>query len=774
MLATLAAVTVVSSAAAQPQLISVPGSPGLLLGAAPTPQVIRDGRIKADVSQFDAGKPADLFDGNYSTFLRTPSQNALAVEIVLDEAVRCYGIRIKIIDCKLEYTLVAARSSGDLRAKSGSYRVLAAGMTPFSEDIVYAVAEPMAYSAFRLDVRRVEGDDMRIAEWEFLEPITPASLKVEYRVRTSHGDGEKSVHKPLDDQATRPTDSLFVPRVLVTSADGRTFDGTPVARVSSSSPGVRPWEVPPSLELTTPGTVQVAVELAGLKQTGEITVTPRQSANRAADLDVLFIERLPRIAFDAPNGGWPAAGQDVTWRAHIQNWGEADVTTRYRWLLDQTESTGTLTIPAGEEVSVDMPWVWEQKRHTLLFEVDPNNQLHELVKHNNKLEVVTDALTVGFYVDRSYADYFHEHQHELGLDDANSFADWGQRTIRHWNKMLRESYYPEAPQGALDRVRLDLVRVVPDQAIPFQGGNWPTNYPNLEDKSVDLLWGFPYKFDQWKEPLDIAAIRKGIAAQNLGVHWFFLDLALIHELNHARYLIDTYGCDVHVGGASPENAAIRIKDDQGRWICGTYLQKEGMVHCNRYEGDMGGPYEIYGPYEIVMLNRVAGQRAQGGNCNGTSRIGSYLQDMPKQFKIAFVGPSGEALANDPVKVYWAQPRDEWYGKLYDNTVDREFTTDSNGCITTDKTFFAADGKIVHTYGHSNVVTIVRVDHESRTYYIFLEATEVNMLANVSKEPVPLLRKVVPLRTGEPRPLPPDYDRRRAPDWHTRTLFEVPK
>ena len=180
-----------------------------------------------------------------------------------------------------------------------------------------------------------------------------------------------------------------------------------------------------------------------------------------------------------------------------------------------------------------------------------------------------------------------------------------------------------------------------------------------------------------------------------------------------------------------------------------------------------------GPYEIVMLNRIAGQRAQGGNCNGTSQIGSYIQDIPTQFKIRFVGPNGETLANDPVKVYWAGPKDEWYGKMFDNDVDREFTTDADGCITTDKFFFAKDGKMVHTYGHSNLVTIVRIDHEGKTYYTFLEATEVNMLANVSKEPVPMITKTVPLRTGEPVPLPADYERRSAPDWHFRTLFDFP-
>lgn len=768
--ALLTAAALSHSAFAEPKLVAVEGAPGLLLAPVKVLQSVADGRIKADVSQFDAGKPSDLFDGNYATFLRSPSQSQLSVTVQFSEPVSLHGIRVKMIDCRVEYTLSAAD-----QGTGASYKVLKSGTTPqVGDDIVFAGASQVTYSSFRLDVRRVEGDDVRIAEWELLGPVTPKELKVDYKVRTSHGDGEKAVYRPLDQTAERPVDSLFIPHVLVACDDGRAFDATGIAKVSSKSKGVGKWEISPNLVMTRPGNAAVVVEVAGLRSTGTIRVTPRPYKNSEPDLDVLWIERLPRIDFDAPNGGWPKPGQKVIWRAHVQNWGRTDLTTDYQWKLDGEFTTGQIAVPAGKEVTVDLPWKWEKTRHTLSFGVDPENRIAELVEHNNSLEIATDALTVGFYVDRSYADKFHEDQYKLGIDDANSFADWGQRIIRQWNKMLANSRYPEAPNGALDRVRLDLVRVVPDQAIPFQGGDWPTNFANLNEKSVDLLWGFPYKFDQWEKPIDIEAVKKDIAKQNLGGHWFFLDLALIHELNHARYLIDTYGCDTAVGGKTLETSSIKIKDDQGRWICGLYLQKEGAVHWDHYEGDMGGPYEIYGPYEIVMLNRIAGQRAQGGNCNGTSQIGSFLQDIPAKFKIKFAGPNGEVLANDPVKVYWAAPKDEWYGKLYDNDVDREFTTDAEGSITTDKFFFAKDGKLVHTYGHSNLVTIVRIDHAEKTYYVFVEATEANMLANVSKDPVPIIVKTVPLRTGEPVPLPADYERRRAPDWHFRTLFDFPK
>jgi hypothetical protein len=95
-------------------------------------------------------------------------------------------------------------------------------------------------------------------------------------------------------------------------------------------------------------------------------------------------------------------------------------------------------------------------------------------------------------------------------------------------------------------------------------------------------------------------------------------------------------------------------------------------------------------------------------------------------------------------------------------------------ITTDKFFFAEDGKIEHTWGHSNAVPIVRIDHQGKTYYVFIEVTEVNMLANTCKDSVPVITAVVPLRTGEPTPLPVEYGRRKAPDWRLRTLFDIPK
>jgi hypothetical protein len=173
-----------------------------------------------------------------------------------------------------------------------------------------------------------------------------------------------------------------------------------------------------------------------------------------------------------------------------------------------------------------------------------------------------------------------------------------------------------------------------------------------------------------------------------------------------------------------------------------------------------------------MYNRVAGQRARGGNYNSPSVIGEFLQDIPETFKIRFTGPRGELVASAPVNVYWATRQEgTWYGKIYDNTPDRTYTTDKDGCLTADKMLFSDTGKITHTYGWANSVPIIRIDYNGQSYYLFLEVSELNILANTSKDPEPVIEMTVPLRTGDPQPLARDYGRDKIPAWQTVAPFQ---
>lgn len=764
-----------TTAFAEPKLVAVKGS-SELLGPVKAPKVIADGKFQFESSKLDMGKAADIFDGNYDTLIRTPEVNPAFFQFAAESPVSFRGIRVKMSEDKHDYTLAAAANIEDLKAKTGSYRVLSKGSVGNDGNIIFVSPSTVSYSVFRLDAKRTSGDNyVHVLEWEFLEPVKLDSIAVDYKTRCKHGGGEPALYSPLNDNSTRPGDSILSMRIIAKAGD-QSFDASDLAKVQVKSKYAKPWRGGPAWELTKPETVDVTVSIGGLTTKGKVAVQPRSIKNHEMDLDALYVERLPKINYDGPHGGWPLEGQRVIWRAHAKNWGDKAVTTEYRWTINgREESRGQVKINGGQEITLDLPWNWVQKRHTIAFEINPNKKIKEFIGHNNKVEFASDALTIGIYVEKSYTDIFHDEQYKLGIDDANGFDDWIQRDVRHWNKMLRVARFAECPEGAKDQVRVDSIRVVPDQALPFQVGDWPTNFPNTDDKTVDLIWGYPYKPDEFKDWIDIDKFKKKFAPDNVYVDPFCLNFYIMHELGHARYLVDSYGFDVHAGSEDPEKSNIQIKDDQGRNICGLYLQKKNMVHHCHYGGQMSGEYENYSPYEIVMLNRVAGVRPTKGNANGSSDIGAYLYDIPKSFKIKFTGPNGETLANDPVKVYWAGPKDnEWYGKFYDNVVDREFTTDSEGCITTDITFFDKNGKIIHTYGYANTVPIVRVDHLGKTYYIFIEVSQVNMIYNLSKDPVPTLTVEVPLRDGEPTPLSIDYGRRILPDWRLRNQFDMPK
>lgn len=746
-------------------LVVLPGSPSGFYGP-DTTHFSPDDIIHSNHPPFDIGSLWGFLDGKPRTLARTPAINPAYVEFGLKNPVSFNALRIKLIPVKHTYTLAAADSVQDLQSKSGSYRVLSEGTTPDGTILVLRTKRVTA-SAFRLDAERLEGDDyVHFFAWQFLKPVQVRSLIADYKIRQEH-IVEPAIHEPLTMNSTRPVGSLLNIRVRAVTDAGITNDVTALTDIKYDYTCAKPFNGGPRIELTRPEEIRVSIRLGNTKKNGKITVLPRKTVNTHDDIDVMFVERLPRIDYDAPNGGWPTNGQHVTWRAHVKNWGGKPAKLTYRWLLDGKKvGRGRKTVKGGETALIDLPARWHQERRTLRFETDvlPG----ELVKHNNATEFVTDALTVALYAEQSYADFFHKTQYQLGLDDANSFADWGRRQVRHWNHMLANARYPETPDGCTDRIRLDRVVVVPDTALPMKGG-LPSNNPNNDDKTVDLIWGFPFKCDQTnKNWFSIRSAKERMTKDNW--HPLFIELSLFHELGHARYLIDGYGFDVHTG--PKDNPYIRIKDDSGRSILGTYLHPDGIVHQNKYPGLMGGDYHQLSRYDAVMYNRVAGKRARGGNCNSPAVIGEFLQDIPDVFKIRFSGLDGDVLAACPVKVYWATRQEgNWYGKTYDNTPDRTYTTDARGCISADKTLFSDSGKITHTYGWANSVPLIRIDHKGQSYFLFLEVSELNIRANTSHAAAPVIDMTVPLRTGDPQPLDRAYGRDIIPDWRAVAPFK---
>ncbi|MDZ7270107.1 MAG: hypothetical protein ONB17_00685 [candidate division KSB1 bacterium] len=442
-----------------------------------------------------------------------------------------------------------------------------------------------------------------------------------------------------------------------------------------------------------------------------------------ADLDVGWIARLPRIPYvwksSAPQReGWPAERQTVTWRAHVRNWGREDFAqVSYVWLLDGQEvSRGRADIPAGSLVTLDYEWPWSFERHELEFFIDPENQVPEEEEGNNALLVVTNALAVGFYVEQSVYDYFHQYQRELGVH-ANSWEDWAQRHVRRWNKMFAEAVYPETPSGVLDRIRIDHITIVPDGSLPLAGG-LATNTPNLQDRTVDLQWGFP-----------ASLLSTGFYSNHTSTgdnNPFFFEGSLLHELGHARYLIDLYGFNVHDDG---KGNTVAIKEG-GQLIVGTpFMPMVGgdAVHYTPYKGLMNGEYTWVDRYSAVALNLIAGHRATEGNYNAPGNIGVFMQDLPFDNCVTLEDQAGNPLPQARVSIFRATGRPGvWYGKYFDDTPDLTLWANDLGEAYVGRCPFSADGVIVHDYGLSNAVVILKVECGDRVGYGFLESTDFNM------------------------------------------------
>ena len=494
----------------------------------------------------------------------------------------------------------------------------------------------------------------------------------------------------------------------------------PLLAVMAASSIVHGAELPP------PRTPPPAVNAQGFnsasRQPGSTPARESTILIEPTDIDVTLIERTPRYDYDAVKNS-PSVGDIVTFRAHVKNWGSnALPSVSYRWQMDGiTVASGTLTnMTGGEERVVTYAWIWQSGVHRVKFAADVDDLVDELSETNNQVEDRTNAISAGFWVEQSAYDYFHQYQKNLGIG-SNSWEDWIRRQMSLQNQLNGDAIWPISPYGVLDRVRIDKIVVVPDGALPLNGG-LATNDPDLLDKTVDLMWGFPA--NQVQPPSTFYADHATVSENNP----FCIERSLIHELGHARYLIDCYGFDVH-NTASYD--AVQIWEGS-TYVAGSpfmpFLAFNEVLHYNHSGGVMTGPYEFqWSPYEAGALNLIAGQRATCGNYNAPCNIGVFLQDLPQNNHVRFVDATNAPLVNANVRIYRATSAPGiWYGKTFDNIYDAEYTTDSDGRVHLPRNPFTSGGPIQHTYGIANGVLILRVQHRGQIWYRFLEVSDLNM------------------------------------------------
>ncbi|MBK8805164.1 MAG: hypothetical protein IPO21_00370 [Bacteroidales bacterium] len=630
----------------------------------------------------DIGSINDLFDSNASTLCRSANINPFECTLIFTAPVTFHSCSVLLAAGSNSWTLEVADSENELTGKWGSYQKLYSDRVTDDNQLDSVSLNSVSVKVIKLTAQRLTGDNyVHLFSWNLYAYSTQNAIMI---------------NQPFPD--TTWVGATFKPIVTLSSI----FSSTPFpldsSKLSFSSSNTDIISIVNGIIVNpvAPGTASITANYEGLTAQRSLTVIADKFKN---DLDVCYIKRLPEIPFvenskDPGREGWPALGQEITWRAYSKNWSPDTLrNVAYQWLWNgELLHSGEIPfIPPYSYIPVDFDTTWSFDRKELTFVIDPANTYPELSERNNKLAIFTDALSIHFYVEDMTYRYFHDHQANLKVG-TNSWEDWAQiLQIQRWNHMFANAIYPETPNGVLDRVRLDSIYIVPNGALPLNGG-LPTNHPDMNDKLCDLQWGFT------TEGVTGTAYRNDTTATDANM--FFYEGSLIHELGHARYLIDTYGLDLNDGY---NHDKIKIMDN-GQYIGGTDWMPFNAwdnVHYSLEHGLMSSNYTVVDRYSTMALNHIFQHRALCGNYNSPCNIGSYLNDIPNENRLTVIDQYGKIVPGATVSIYQAEPYSEWYGKTFDNTPELVFTTDAKGQTLLGHCPFSSTGSIIHGYGFSN-------------------------------------------------------------------------
>jgi len=422
------------------------------------------------------------------------------------------------------------------------------------------------------------------------------------------------------------------------------------------------------------------------------------------NITIRYIKRLPEIDYVVNSAnptieGWPSSGEQVIWRAFIKNWSQTNYESiDYLWKINNdTIDSGSFSLYPGEEKLVDLSWEWKFERHEIKLILDPSDLLPEI---NSNLFVFSNAISVAFYAEQSIYDEFNK-----------SWEIWLQKEINKFNEMLFNANFPETPEGVNDRVRIDNFIIVDDGKLEN------SVVPVRDNYKVDLVWGFP---TQTRNFVSISINNPD--AQN----------SVIHELGHARYLIDVYGFDI-------SSLDIINITENGQKIAGSkfipsldIINRNGILEhiyfYTSYKGLMNTQWDSLDSYSAAALNLMSGYRALDGNYNGSVKLGYFINDVPKKNILIVKDDMGNTLSGALIKIFQSVPNpnsQKLYSKLFDDIPDIEVITDQNGLADIGSNPFGAE-IVHHEIDGSNTSIIIRVEHNNKVGYSILESGKFNM------------------------------------------------
>jgi hypothetical protein len=672
-----------------------------------------DGTISAEYTTLDIGRISDVFDNNFGTLARSANINPMVITLSFTSPVTLTSSIINMASDG-DWTMEIASNLTDLNAKTNSYVKL------FNQSQVVAnVSSTQVFAnasakVVRLTATRVGDNYVHLYEWQLFANQTVTSLSI---VQAPHFvfKSNKLVISPAQQQKLKVNGltsggaSVEITNATFSSAN------TSIATVSSSG----------TVTGVALGTTTITASLGSVST--PLTVSVVNDVN-GADFCVQYIKRRPQIDYvvNSTNPsvqGWPVVNSNVTWRAYVKSWfPAAKNNVSYKWLINGTQvASGTVNIPARGVAKIDYIRPWTFTREELTFVIDANSAVTEVVETNNQLKTYTNAISLNYYVEQSIYEYFHRYQRSVAATEkTNSFEDWLQiRHIKRWNEvMFASAIYPETPNGVLDRIRLDSLVIIPDNALPLTQGSG-ANDPNANDLSVDLKWMLKTAQIGTDFVSETNGYRDTLSAND--GNSFYFEGSLLHEIGHARYLVDEYAYDCHdndPGVVEILENGVRIAGDNNYM---PHIPGGIVLYYSQQHGLMNGTYTYVDRHSAAALNLIAGHRAVNGNTNPPGNIGIFLNDLAAQNRFTVKDAQGNLLRNASIKIY--QTVSSNLPKQFDNVADLVLSTDANGQVLVGNNPFQADGNISNP---NEGLIIVRVETATQIGYTFFESSWFNL------------------------------------------------
>lgn len=374
--------------------------------------------------------------------------------------------------------------------------------------------------------------------------------------------------------------------------------------------------------------------------------TPASRAPDLPDLSVNWIERTPRYqryCLDYSSGlpdlcpgtegvrRFPLAGEIVTFTARIVNQGTmTSPATSAVWTLLPAAAASAprpqITLVAlpplapGVTTTLMLTWPWQTDRFTVSLALDPAATISEVTRNNNQRSDATDALYMDVLVHPLIAQAFATRANLVG---SWSFNDWIQAQFDRMNVNLAAATYAAAPNGILDRVRIDVITATEEVGGDLVSGSiW-----------FDGRWTFRVEPDDPDTPENESQLSAENYAQTFAST---IDWGLIHELTHQLGVIDEYNLNV---AASYQNA---VSDSDSRpLLLGFEWLRPGLMGG----GDVGPhtPWRDYSDHSALALNSHQGRRR--------GYFGEYLFDVPASNTLRVLDNSGQPLAGAAIAVF---------------------------------------------------------------------------------------------------------------------------